>query len=246
MQTAQQPSFDSSISDIRLQLIEHGYSPIPVEGKRPRLRGWQRHQATPASIRAWERGLPEQTNTGLLTGALVAIDVDVLDEGGVDTISALVRALPGGEHALCRVGRAPKCLFIFRTDEPSSKRLSRVFMFGETKAQIEILGTGQQFVAFGEHPDTAMPYEWIGNSPLDVPFADLPAIGSAGLDQFIADAEAALTAAGGIAKIASQRQPKAGSGTSFWANVNTAALSDIGAWITEIFPMAKKESGTGA
>ena len=33
----------------------------------------------------------------------------------------------------------------------------------------EILATGQQFVAFGIHPETLAPYRWSEASPLDVP-----------------------------------------------------------------------------
>ena len=42
---------------------------------------------------------------------------------------------------------------------------------------VEILGLGQQFVAFGIHPATGQPYHWpLGETPLDVPFEALPLV----------------------------------------------------------------------
>ena len=69
-----------------------------------------------------------------------------------------------------RIGRAPKILLAFRTDEPFDKVQTPEFhMLDGTVARIEVLATGQQFVAFGIHPDTKAPYHWPECSPLDVP-----------------------------------------------------------------------------
>lgn len=38
------------------------------------------------------------------------------------------------------------------------------------------MGQGQQFVTFGLHPDTGRPYYWTGDTPLDVPFTELPLV----------------------------------------------------------------------
>jgi hypothetical protein len=42
------------------------------------------------------------------------------------------------------------------------------------KARLEFLGNGQQFVAFGDHPDTGEPYRWTNGDPLTVPADELP------------------------------------------------------------------------
>ena len=40
---------------------------------------------------------------------------------------------------------------------------------------------GQQFVAFGRHPETGQDYVWpLGETPLDVPFDSLPLVDEAG------------------------------------------------------------------
>ena len=61
----------------------------------------------------------------------------------------------------CRIGNPPKRLLPYRTTTPRGK-IKVEFMHpdtGETHA-VEILGTGQQFVAVGTHPKTKQPYRW--------------------------------------------------------------------------------------
>jgi hypothetical protein len=64
------------------------------------------------------------------------------------------------------------------------------------KCKVEILAEGSQFVGFGIHPDTKAPYRWPYKSPLDVPFADVPLVTPEKLQQFVAESEAMLRAAG--------------------------------------------------
>ena len=55
-------------------------------------------------------------------------------------------------------------------------------------AQVEALGRGQQFVAFGVHADTGKPYHWpLGESPLDVAIEDLPRIGEQACRELLAE-----------------------------------------------------------
>lgn len=71
--------------------------------------------------------------------------------------------------ALSRVGKAPKTLIPFTIDdsEPLRKINSEKFypvgsaeMDDAEKCQLEILGAGNQFVAYHAHPDTGEPYRW--------------------------------------------------------------------------------------
>ncbi len=82
-------------------------------------------------------------------------------------------------ETLVRVGRWPKRLLLYRTETP----------FPKMKAgQIEILGLGQQFVAFGLHPGTGEPYSWpFGETPLEVPLSDLPMIDQTAAAAFLAE-----------------------------------------------------------
>jgi hypothetical protein len=233
-------------TDIRLRLIENGYLPIPVNGKRPRISGWSKIVANPASVSAWERGYADHLNTGMLCGNVVAIDVDVTDEAVATRLADLVRGLPDGERAPCRVGRAPKALYIFRATEPREKASTPVYIVDGHKCQIEVLGRGQQFVAFGIHPDTAKPYEWIGASPLDLKFEELPLIEPDDLDRLLDAAEGMLAVTGELERPKSKKREHVTSGESFWQRVNSAALADTDRWVCDLFSSAKKEAGTGA
>lgn len=233
------PRPDSSTTDLatlRHGLIDKGYTPVPVEGKSPQAtKGWQKLKPDHRQVDGLIRHAPKATSTGILTGTVVAIDIDVLDVGTAARLSAMVRALPDGDRALCRVGKAPKALFLFRTDAPRRKRATAEYRIGDAKCQVEVLGTGQQFVAFGTHPDTGLAYAWEGASPLDIALADLPLIDSATVDAFLADAEAMLAEAGEPVKQAktkpAQPQPRAG---SVWENVNAAALQNLDAWVPHV------------
>ena len=76
-------------TQLRLRLVYNGYTPLPIThpdvlvadaGKRPRITGWQSVNVTPAVIRSWETGLTgNDTNTGIRTGPVIAIDIDVFN-----------------------------------------------------------------------------------------------------------------------------------------------------------------------
>lgn len=195
---------------------------------------------------SWERGYADHLNTGILTGQVVAVDVDAPDEGVAARLSELIRSVPGGEDALCRVGRAPKALYVFRAQEPREKASTPVYITNGHRCQVEVLGAGQQFVAFGVHPDTGKAYEWIGSSPLDVEFEDLPVISPTDLDRLLIDAEKILSELG-----QPEKQPKAErhhnvGGETFWQRVNAEALAAPERWVTSLFQSARREAGTGA
>ena len=86
-----------------------------------------------------------------------------------------------------RVGRWPKRLLVYRTLEP----------FPKLKIPgLEILGAGQQFVAFGVHPDIGQPYDWpLGESPLDIPIGALPLVDQEVCAEFMAEAAALILGA---------------------------------------------------
>ncbi|MCK5613457.1 PriCT-2 domain-containing protein, partial [Candidatus Pacearchaeota archaeon] len=66
-----------------------------------------------------------------------------------------------------RVGQPPKLLMIYRADEPFTKVTSSMYVDPQGRnCRVEILGDGQQFVAFAEHPDTKQPYTWKNKIPL--------------------------------------------------------------------------------
>lgn len=155
------------------KLLSNGYQPIPIKpkNKRPAVPDWSA-EVTPTKVTAWQAAYP-QCGVGLLTANTPAIDIDVLDEAMSDRIEALcLRHLDGSE--LIRTGKAPKRLILCRTDAPYRKlRVDMIAPDGSRHA-VEILGDGQQFVAFGIHPDTGKAYQWGMDDPIFTPAESLP------------------------------------------------------------------------
>jgi len=203
---ASAPSHD--LTDLRLALHRHGYRPVPVSGahldmksagKRPLMKGWETvcASADEDEVRRWARYQRNCTNTGLLCGDLVGVDIDVLDEGHARHLTAAATEMLGATPAR-RIGRAPKLLLTFRAEAAFDKVQTPEFhMLDGTVARVEVLATGQQFVGFGTHPGTREPYYWPDSSPLDVPLASLPTIDQAHCSTFITAADQYLRRVGG-------------------------------------------------
>ena len=155
-------------------LLRNGYEPLPVTPgtKAVRVTDWQKIEVSEAQIKRWLAQGKSTHGIGLRTRNTPAIDIDVLDAEVSSALAAMFAAELGA--APSRVGRAPKCLLLCRTDEPFRK-LRREFADrnGEIHA-IEILGDGQQFVAYGIHPDTGKPFSWGLDEPAYTPVSDLP------------------------------------------------------------------------
>jgi hypothetical protein len=176
MMTAPTKNYMASIGAI---LVDHGFPILPIQPgtKKPGiyLNGrwrdysqWSRHcerLTTDHEVDIW--GNYPEASIGIATGVVVGVDIDVLASKEVsDKIEALAREMLGDTPAL-RVGKAPKRLLVYRAAIP----------FGGFKyPRIEILGRGQQFVAYGIHPDTQKPYEWPDIGLTDLSISELPVI----------------------------------------------------------------------
>jgi hypothetical protein len=201
-------SVSSPITDQRLAMRARGYSPLPLNGKAPKIASWQtRADATEHEIHAWARGRSAETNTGLLTRNHPAFDVDILSSAEVaDAVADLIAdELRDCGRLMVRFGRKPKRAIVCRTSAPFKKIKVEFDSFftdpetGEIRHDaIEILGDGQQLACFGEHPDTKQPYEWIGGSPADVPASALPPIGEADAREIVDKVVAMLAERFGI------------------------------------------------
>lgn len=158
--------------DTAAQMVRGGYEIIPLKfgEKRPTDDDWVNTVTTVDSIQSW----PAKGNIGILCAHTPAVDVDVQDEAFTESFVDWIGDMCG--EAPARVGRAPKKLLVFRTLEPFRKIASRFWTdaAGNTH-RVEVLGKGQQFVAFGLHPDTGKPYQWVTlEDPRNIAACDLP------------------------------------------------------------------------
>lgn len=82
------PAFETD----RLKLLYAGFSPIPLIGKQPVLKTWQKHNGvSELEIASWSKRYPLATNTGILTALAPALDVDILDAEAAAAIEALAQ-----------------------------------------------------------------------------------------------------------------------------------------------------------
>lgn len=160
------------------RLIDNGFEPLPIipGQKRPAPSRWSSIGLAPDRIADWTHRYPD-CGIGLRTGRLVGLDIDEMDPDRAHEVGQLAEQRLG--ETLVRVGQWPKRLLLYRTEEP----------FAKLKAgKVEVLGAGQQFVAFGLHSVTKRTYAWpTGETPLDVHLDDLPVVDQAGLAAFLAE-----------------------------------------------------------
>lgn len=180
---------------IRRRLLANGFSPLANKHKVCVLKGWPELQIDDTLIDTWEHALAWR-GTGLrLDHNLIAIDVDVDDAEMVNHIFAAMREVaPAIADALVRYGRGSKECWVVRIPA-DAEPVSRIASTAHVKPgqdptmadapleahRVEILGSsGHQIGAFGAHslnPDGshAVTYRWMEtNSPLDVPFDEVP------------------------------------------------------------------------
>lgn len=114
---------------------------------------WQSYDPTPNDIERWDRS---RANIGLKAGKYPALDIDVVNESLARIIGDMATKALGA--APLRVGRAPKRLLMYRTDDQIGRMRLR-FKDGKGVEQlVELLGDGQQYVIAGVHPVTKEPY----------------------------------------------------------------------------------------
>lgn len=114
---------------------------------------WQDYSPSPNDIERWDRS---HANIGLKAGRYPALDIDVVNEQLANIIAGMATKALG--KAPIRIGRYPKRLLMYRTDENIGRMRMR-FRDGKGVEQlVELLGEGQQYVIAGVHPVTREPY----------------------------------------------------------------------------------------
>ena len=178
-------------------LVDRGFPILPIQprSKKPGMyrQGawhdypkWSRHCERPTTeneVDIW--GDWPESGIGIAAGCVIGIDIDVLDGEIAAKIEGLAKRLLGDTPAV-RIGRAPKRLLVYRAAQPFT---------GFKYPPIEVLGLGQQFIAYGIHPDTGQAYDWPVESLADLNVSDLPAITEAQAREFAQEAYVLIPAA---------------------------------------------------
>ena len=180
---------DSFLRTYGQRLLDQGYPIIPIKRgfKFPRgISDWQRIEASETWLNKWLANGFADGGVGIQTRHFPAADLDVRDADIIDQLVTWCEANIG--PTVQRVGQAPKILLAYRTDKPFPKIASGKYVdFLGLKHKVEILGDGQQFVAFADHPDTGKPYQWVSADTLaDVSASDLPCITEKKAEQLVA------------------------------------------------------------
>lgn len=155
-----------ALASVGVSLSENGYEVIHVSyaKKGPTYKGWERIATDPNTVKRWIGEGKGQCNVGIRTKHTPAVDIDILDAELSAEINAWCQQNIG--FAPTRVGRAPKQLLVYYAKRPFTKRVITVISPEKVKQKVEILGDGQQFIAYGVHEDTKKPYKWTSERQL--------------------------------------------------------------------------------
>ena len=157
--------------------------PVVSGTKRPAVKQWSAFQANLPSEARRQEWLDEygSAGIGINTGVqvlpdeiLVGIDVDD------DRLVRLAFALLG--HPSCGKRGKKGATYFVRMQKPK-KSFSTILKGGEGLGNIDVLA-GAKFTVLPPtiHPDTGAPYDWLGQSLLEIEFAALPFVEKSTLD----------------------------------------------------------------
>jgi putative DNA primase/helicase len=177
-----------AVLDLRQRAWAAGYRPVAVyepeaggssPGKRPYGDDWTgRARQTPPDT-ATSAPKNHILNTGFLCDRLRALDIDVDHPEIVEAIIALAIRILGNAPMRFRTN-SPRRLLLYRASEGEPPKR---FVIG-SKGKVEVLGRGQQFVAFGMH-ESGVEHHWAPLNFLDFHADTLIAVTEAQVDQFL-------------------------------------------------------------
>jgi len=117
---------------------------------------WRKSEPDIEEVRGWMNS-GEPANIGVRADRYPGVDIDVTDDALAEIIQQEALAFLG--PAPTRIGKPPKRLLMYITDEP----FGRMRLWFDKDGQhhlVEILGQGQQYLVHGIHPQTLKPYAW--------------------------------------------------------------------------------------
>lgn len=184
-----EPLTVDSVAAIRAQLWDAGFRPVPVlnadhpdpamAGKAPLGKNWgNRARQDPPDCLKYPP-VAHALNTGILTDGLRAIDIDI-DDPEIATRCRSLVVQRFGEAPIRMRRNSPRCLILYRAATGTPPKCSLPGKHGK----IEVLGKGQQFVAFGRHPSGA-DLEWFPDAPGTELLSGLPAVSEDDLHELL-------------------------------------------------------------
>ena len=153
----------NEVTALRARLWDNGWRPVAVTnyddtrnspGKRPSGKNWQRDALANPPWSAAHPAVESALNTGILAVGLRVLDIDVEDRETVGRLVVLAEKKLGKTPMRYRANSA-RCLLVYRAAEGKPKKES----LSGTAGTVEVLGAGQQFVAYGQH-HTGAPLLW--------------------------------------------------------------------------------------
>jgi RecA-family ATPase len=147
-------------------LDDNGYDLVPIKPgtKRPATKGWPEIDFNSKGFDRIFNGF----GIGVKGAKTPGVDFDIDDEKVCRQMLAWCYQYFGA--APIRIGRAPRSLLVYKSDEPLKRSRSTLYRSPDGAShQIELIGKGGQFVAYAIHPDTGLPYLWPEQELTEVP-----------------------------------------------------------------------------
>ncbi len=162
------------VTAVRGQLWDAGFRPVPVHnaivgdntsGKNPLGNQWQISARKDPPLCTVALAVAHAVNTGILADGLRPIDFDIDDPDTARACRDVALQMFGEAPLRIRQG-SPRCLLLYRAaaGEPTKLSITGSAHAKGNACKIEVLGKGQQFVAFGLHYSGAM-LQWFPETP---------------------------------------------------------------------------------
>lgn len=148
------------------------------------LAGWQTREASEEDIAAWTSA---GAGVGLRRGAAFPIDIDVTDPALCELVKKIAFDVLGA--APIRVGRAPKCVLLYRAEGEFRAVQGKLTIAADPKPHV--VEMPKQVVVDGVHPGTGKPYTWSERRKLE----RLAPITQVLLDRFLDELELTIPGA---------------------------------------------------
>ena len=177
------------VAALRHRLWGMAYRPVAVygpgasvgsPGKQPVGGGWQHRARCNPPAAVTEPVSLSALNTGILCDGLRALDLDIEDSNIIRQLRDLAIRTLGTAPIRQRVN-SPRLLLLYRAVEGEPKK--RVIV--GTTGKVEVLGRGQQFVAYGIHPSGAS-LTWVPDGLDALPLKNLAPLSETNIDKFLA------------------------------------------------------------